>query len=161
LTALPARPAAGGRQPRRPRSGFTLLEVLVATLLMGIAVVGLLSGISASMRNAARLTEYDRAVLAARSKMDELLLDPALPRPAVIEGPFDRALLSGAEGGWRARIGLQETGPFPVIRAPVVERIELEVWWMAGGRRRTLTLESFRRSVLRPEDVGGQMPQSP
>ena len=32
--------------------GFTLLEVLVATMIMGLAVVGLLSSISVSMRNA-------------------------------------------------------------------------------------------------------------
>ena len=46
--------------------GFTLLEVLVATLIMGIAIAGILSAISASSRNAARLTQYDRAVLLAR-----------------------------------------------------------------------------------------------
>ena len=33
-------------------AGFTLLEMMVATVIMGIAVVGLLSGISSSMRNA-------------------------------------------------------------------------------------------------------------
>jgi prepilin-type N-terminal cleavage/methylation domain-containing protein len=38
------------------RAGFTLLEMMVATVIMGIAVVGLLSGISSSMRNAAKLT---------------------------------------------------------------------------------------------------------
>ena len=30
--------------------GFTLLEVMVATVIMGIAIVGLLSGISQSLR---------------------------------------------------------------------------------------------------------------
>ena len=34
------------------RRGFTLLEVLVATMIMAVAVVGLLSAISSSMRNA-------------------------------------------------------------------------------------------------------------
>ena len=33
--------------------GFTLLEILVATTIMGVAVVGLLSSLSTSMRNAA------------------------------------------------------------------------------------------------------------
>ena len=41
--------------------GFTLLEVLVATLIMGIAVGGLMSALSTSMRSASRLTDYDRA----------------------------------------------------------------------------------------------------
>jgi Tfp pilus assembly protein PilV len=50
--------------------------MLVATLIMGIAVIGLMSEITASMRNATRVTNRDRAALLARSKMDELLLDP-------------------------------------------------------------------------------------
>ena len=52
--------------------GFTLLEVMVATTIMAIAVVGLLSSLSASLRNAARLTDNDRSALLARRKMDEL-----------------------------------------------------------------------------------------
>ena len=49
------------------RNGFTLLEVLIATLIMGVAVVGLLSAISTSMRSAARLTDYDRVAILARA----------------------------------------------------------------------------------------------
>lgn len=123
--------------------GFTLLEVLVATLIMGIAVVGLLSGISTSMRNAARLTDYDRAVLLARAKMDSLLLDPRLPKFSVLEGSFDR-------GGWRARLTPFETPPNSGPGAHVLDRLELEVWWMAGQTRRSFILEGFRRGVFRP-----------
>ena len=66
------------------RRGFTLLEVLVATTIMAVAVVTLLGGISTSMRNASRLTGYDQAVMRARSKMDELIVnhrDPVRCRP--------------------------------------------------------------------------------
>ena len=45
----------------RSRRGFTLLEVMVATTIMGIAVVTLLSALSTSVRNATRLTDYVRA----------------------------------------------------------------------------------------------------
>ena len=63
---------------RARRHGFTLLEVLVATLIMGIAISGVLSGLAAASRNAARLTDYDRATLLAREKMDELLVGLAM-----------------------------------------------------------------------------------
>jgi len=53
------------------RAGFTLLEVLVATVIMGIAVAGLIAGLSQSVRNAARLSDYDRAAMLARTKMNE------------------------------------------------------------------------------------------
>ena len=138
--------------------GFTLLEVLVATLIMGIAVVGLLSAISESTRSAARLTDYDRAALLARTKMEELLVN-RLPQPmGVLEGPFDPALMGGLQGGWRARFGLFEMPPTPAPGTLVLERVELEVWWMSGEQRRTFALEGFRSKALRPEDVAALPP---
>jgi general secretion pathway protein I len=137
----------------RRQQGFTLLEVLVATVIMGIAVVALLSGISASLRNAARVTDYDRAVLVGRAKMDSLLADSRLPKLAILEGPFDPALMGGVQAGWRARATLFETPRNISPGVPVLERVELEVWWMAGENRRTYTLEGFRRHILREGEL--------
>ena len=63
------------------RRGYTLLEVLVATSIMAIAVVGLLSNLSTSLSNAARLTDYDRASVLAKRTMDNLMLEPDLVGP--------------------------------------------------------------------------------
>jgi general secretion pathway protein I len=141
--------------------GFTLLEVLVATLIMGLAVVGLLSAISTSMRNAARLTDYDRVAMVARSQMDALLTNRGLPQFSVLEGRYEPALMGGIESGWRARVSPFE---MPANRGPgtaILQRIELEVWWMAGDKRRTFTLDAFRRKQLREGDLGaaGNPPQ--
>ena len=86
------------------QKGFTLLEVLVATVIMSIAITGLLSALSATTRNAARLTDYDRATLLAKSKMDELLVDQHIQRKVPIEGTFDAAQLGGLTAGWRATV---------------------------------------------------------
>lgn len=134
------------------RRGFTLLEVLVATTIMAIAVVGLLSALSASMRNAARLTDYDRAALVARRKMEELLIDQRLARFVVVEGAWNRAA-AGVEGGWRARITPFEAPRRVGAGSMVLDRVELEVWWMSGDRRRSFLLEGFRRGVLRREEA--------
>src|SRR5579864_9535216 len=133
--------------------GFTLLEVLVATLIMGIAVVGLLSSISTSLRNAARLADYDRVVLLARSQMDAMLLNGGLPEFSLLQGAFDPALAGGRDAGWRARVTPFEMPPGRGVGTPVLERIELEVWWMSGDNRRTFTLDAFRRKRLRPDDL--------
>jgi general secretion pathway protein I len=135
----------------RRQRGFTLLEVLVATSIMGIAVVTLLSALSRSVNNAARLTTYERAGLLVRSQMDALLVDPNLPRIAPFEQPLNESVL-GAKGGWRARLTPFEGPPGAVPGTPILERIELEVWWMAGDQRRSLKLESYRRSTMRKED---------
>lgn len=135
------------------QKGFTLLEVLVATAIMGIAVAGLLSAISTSMRNAAKLTDYDRVTLVARAQMDALLADRRLPEFSIFEGAFDPSVMAGVEAGWRARVTPFE---MPVARrpgTPILERVELEVWWMAGENRRTFTLDAFRRKRLTPGDL--------
>ena len=136
------------------RRGFTLLEMMVATLIMGIAVVGLLSGISASTRNAARVGDADRAVLLARAKMDELLLDRNLRRGQVVQGSIDQALLGGRSGGWIARVTPFENPPFLFPGVQAIDRIELQIWWMAGEDRRTFNLDGYRSYTLQAVDVG-------
>jgi len=133
--------------------GFTLLEVLVATLIMGIAVAGTLSGLAAASRNAARLTDYDRATLLAKTKMDELLVDHTIQRNIPIEGMFDPGLAGGATAGWRAVVTPFETAPGAGPGKWVVDRIQLEIWWMSGQNRRSMTLETFRRSLLQAGDL--------
>jgi general secretion pathway protein I len=135
--------------------GFTLLEVLVATMVMAIAVSGLLGALSTSMRNAARLTERDRAALLAKQKMDELLLVQRLPKMVPIEGQFDPAETGGLESGWRARVSPFEMQMPPAPGQGFLERIELEVWWKTGDDIRKFAMDGYRKGVLMPEDMGG------
>ncbi len=133
--------------------GFTLLEVLVATLIMGIAISGLMSALSTSMRSAARLTDYDRAALLGRQKMDELLLATKLPKGSVIEGTWGQEVTGDLQAGWRARLTPFETTPKAGPGTLFLERVELEIWWTTGDQRRMFTLEGFRRAVLTPADL--------
>jgi general secretion pathway protein I len=148
---------AAGLQPgsaRRRNTGFTLLEVLVATAIMGIAIAGVMSGLAQSSRNAARLTQYDRATLLAQQKMNELLVNDSLSRKTPVEGLFPITQAGGIPAGWRARVLPFETasgqlGP----GAWVLDRVELEIWWMDGPTRRTFSLDGYRRGILRGEDL--------
>jgi general secretion pathway protein I len=135
------------------RRGFTLLELVVATTIMGIAVVGLLSGLSGAVRNAARLRDYDRAVQLGQLRMNELLLDDRLPRNVELQGAFDASLSGGVESGWRARLGAFEMPPVPAPGQFALDRIELEIWWIYGAQRHSFTLDAYRRQVLKPEDI--------
>jgi prepilin-type N-terminal cleavage/methylation domain-containing protein len=124
------------------RNGFTLLEVMVATLIMGIAVAGVLSALSTSVRSASRLTAYDRAAMLSRSKMDELLTDKSIPFGATLAGNFDDST------GWTAQftpyVSYQGGGP----GTPCLERVQLEIWWNDGAQRQTFALEGFRQSKV-------------
>jgi len=140
----------------RGKRGFTLLEMIVATTIMGIAVAGLMSGISSSTRNAVRLRDYDRVVQLARLRMNGLLADPRAPR----EGQFDSAITGGLECGWRAQVSVAEqSSPTPAAGDYVLDRIQLEIWWMSGGQRRSFPLESYQRRTLRPEDIAAGAPR--
>ena len=132
--------------------GFTLLEVLVATVIMATAVVALLGNLSTSLQNAARLTDYDRAVMMAKRTMNELLTRPDLPMMAVLEGEWDPAVV-GVRGGWKARLSPFERRPGAGAGGMGLDRLELEVWWMRGEKRRTLPLEAYRSSTLRSQDL--------
>ena len=131
------------------RAGFTLLEVLVATVIMGIAVTGLIVGLSQAVKNASRLADYDRAVMLARTRVNELLLDVALPLDGAVEGRFDPSQSGGIESGWRAVLkpfeALPDSGPGAVI----LQQVALQIWWQPpSGTRRVIQLESYRPAQI-------------
>lgn len=136
LRATPP-PRARGRQ-----AGFTLLEALVATLIMAIAVVGLLSAISTSLGNAARLSEHDRISLLSKRKMEDLLAAP-MPLGQPLAGQFAPAESGGLEAGWSAVVYPFE-GNTAGVSDSVLDRLVLEVWWMSDGKRRAIELETYR-----------------
>jgi general secretion pathway protein I len=141
------------------QSGFTLLEVLVATVILAVAIAGLMSALTTSLRTAARVTDYDRAAMLARRKMDEITADKRLPRNVLFEGAYNPAETNGSPSGWRARISPFEFPPNPTPGVPVVDRMDVEVWWMDGATRRTFNVEGFRRYYLKPQDVVPGMTQ--
>ncbi len=125
------------------KKGFTLLEMLVASLIMAVAVVAAISAIGNSLRNASRLTTYDRAVMLGRSKMDELLADQRIPLGANLEGTFD-----SDESGWRASFTPYDVKRTNVPGSLILERVEMEIWWTADGKRSSFPVEAFKRTVM-------------
>ena len=133
---------------RAHQRGFTLLEALVATMIMGVTVAGLLDALAASSRNVTRLTQADRAVILARTKMDELLVNDGLPRKAALGGSFTAAEAGAMTAGWLARVTPIEAAPEATDYNWVIDRITLEIWWMDGATRHSFSLEGYRRALL-------------
>ncbi len=139
----------------RRDAGITLLEMLVAATILAIAVVGLMTGLSGTTRNAARLQDYDRAVQLGRTRMNDLMLDMRLPTNASVSGTFDPSQTGGLEAGWRARTTPFALPPVLQVGQARIDRLELEVWWKTGATVRTFTVDGYRPHVLTPEDVAG------
>ncbi len=140
--------------------GFTLLEVLVATLVMAIAVAGLMGAISTSLRNAARLTDHDRAVLLGHQKMDELMIATGLEKGVAFQGTWGPEVTGGTDMGWIARLTPFEIPQSRAFGTPFVERVELEIWWMSGTQRRSFRLEGYHRAILTPADLAAASSQA-
>ena len=131
-------------RPRPSTGGFTLLEVLVATIIMAVAISGLLAALTTAMNNAGRLTDHDRAITLARQQMNDLLVADTAPRDTPIGGVWDRAFTAGRPCGWTGMITIFEVPPHPAKGDAALDRIHLEVWCGEGDEKRTFTLEGFR-----------------
>lgn len=63
----------------RRSKGFSLLEVMVALAILGIALVAIFQLYSANLRTTKKAEDYTKAILYARSMMDEafIFVDPS------------------------------------------------------------------------------------
>jgi general secretion pathway protein I len=138
--------------------GFTLLEVLVATVIMAVAITGLLSALTTSMHNAARLTDRDRAITLARQQMNELLILKPAPKNMALQGVWDPAFTGGRPCGWTGIITLFEAPGEAAEGDPSLDRVHLEVWCGDGDAKRTFTMEAFRRGIVTPAEAKRRLP---
>ncbi len=122
--------------------GTTLLEVVLATLLLGVAAAGLLGAVNRALAGVQAARDHSRAVTHANSVLDELLALPRLRVGQALQGSVD------ATSGWKA---VAEPLQLPNDRSGTTGLIEVqvEVWWLSGGQRKTLTLEGYRREERR------------
>lgn len=129
---------------RGRRGGFTLLELIVATAILGIAIVGLLTLVTVSLSNAAQVSRYDHAAMLARGKMNELLAVHPLPLGQGLGGTFDR------DSGWEAQVSPLESAS-PGGAGDLIVQIRLTIWWIENERRRSLDFDGYRTLAMQEE----------
>ncbi len=116
--------------------GFTLLEVLVAVALLGIAITVVLQLFSADLRTLAASEDYVAAVTQAEVKMRELLDQESL---------IETAWTETTEEGHIMDISITETQQERTESLQVsLFEIVLTVRWSNGGRERSLTVRTLK-----------------
>lgn len=136
------------RRTAASRRGFSLLELLVATALMGIAIIGLLTLITGSLSNAVIVRDYDRAAMLGRAKMNELLSVSPIEIGRPMAGPYDEGW------GWEAVVTPFEAIPPVRVGGHLVLRIQVVIWWESAAGRRQAEFGGYRTIRVQREDEG-------
>lgn len=124
------------------RRGLSLLEAAAATLLLSVAVAGVLSSIAVSLSSARAVRDHERALGLARSAMEEVLATDPLPLGTTLRGSL------GEWAEWEAVAQLDHRFQAGA-HGTQLARIQLRVRWRSDGRRHSMALESHRRLAAR------------
>lgn len=123
------------------RTGFTLLEVIVAVSIMGIAIAVILQLFSANLRNISDSGDYVAAAIKAEVKMREMLDNNSLLEKSYSEITND---------GYRMDVAVTETLKERTENLQVrLFEIALTVHWIKGTKDKSMTLRSMK--VVRKE----------
>lgn len=144
---LRRRAAAGMRQ-----RGYTLLEIVVAFAVLGLALSLLLGTLSGGVRQVRWSADSARAALHAQSLLDAIGVGE-VPPPGRSDGQFEdgryRWVLDVAPYQDPERL----PGPLADPFAPRLLALQLRVEWGQGGPRERLQLQTLR--LLQPDPAGG------
>jgi len=121
----------------RGSPGFTLIEILVAMVILTICLVAIMELFSGGLKGGRVSREYLQAVFHAREKMEEILTAPELSAGSM-EGRFPDSSL------WNVEITpfLEDEAVMPA-RSVRLFRIALEVTWKEGHRQRNVAISTL------------------
>jgi general secretion pathway protein I len=129
--------------------GFTLIEVVVALAISGVALIIIVELFSGGLRLARASKEYTKAVNYARMKMEEMA--------------FKQTLKEGSEEGefndtFRWEVAVKRVNLIPVEKTtelkPTIEffQIQVNIIWKSGSKERSTRIETYRTIKLEDEE---------
>ena len=121
--------------------GFTLLEALVAVMILGSAVAAISGVLSTSLRNTGRAEDYERVTLLARAQMNELLALPNWKQGQTWTGEW------AGDYHWTAQAQIVPPAPGAENVAYGLVRMTLVSVWKTTRGSKSYTLETARIQV--------------
>ena len=120
--------------------------MLVATALMAIAIIGLLTLVSTSLSNAVVVRDYDRAAMLGKAKMNELLTVSPVPIGRPLSGRYDDAWR------WEAIVTPFEAIPPVRVGGRMILRVQVMISWQNAINARQSEFIGYRTVRIRPDD---------
>ncbi len=122
--------------PKSGKDGFTLLEVLVALAVLGIAITVVLQLFSADMRAISASADYVSAVMKAESKIREVMDDDKLTETSASEATGD---------GYRTNVAvIQVMKDRTENLQMILLSVSVTVYWTRGYTEKSVTLYTMK-----------------
>jgi len=123
----------------RTQRGFTLLEVLAAVAILGMALTVIMQLFSANLQGIAASDDYLAASMAAEAKMREV----------IDKGDFSEQDWSEtADEGYRVDVSIRPALEERTESLPVaLHEITLSLRFESGSKERTITLRTLRAAA--------------
>ena len=83
------------------QKGFTLVEVMVALMILAVALSALVMGMGAGINTTVHLREKTLAHWVALNKLAEMRIAKEWPRPGIIDGEYE---MTGREWLWTVTV---------------------------------------------------------
>lgn len=131
------------------KNGFTLIEVVVALAILGIALTAIIELFSGGLRLARTSVEYTKAINIARMKMEEITSQQKI-KEGVNEGKYDDT--------FRWQVGIKRTDILQIEKdsdfKPPIElfQIRVDILWKSGAKERSASVESYKAGKLEEDE---------
>jgi general secretion pathway protein I len=123
------------------RTGFTLIEVVVAIAILSVGLTVIIELFAGGLRLARVSEEYTKAVNYGRIKMEEIAVKPKMKEGSE-EGKFDETF------HWQ--VGVKKVDVLPIekkqdLKVPVeLFQIQVKVIWKSGSKERSTSVETYK-----------------
>lgn len=146
--------AAAGQIARAGRAGFTLLEVMIAVAVLGIALLALLALEHQDLQSVIRGQDISRAAMLAQVLMTQAELE-RFPALGTTSGNFDQ-LYSGRYPNFRWTRSVEPSSAFPDLRM-----VQIQVLYGPRLGRNYSVVEFMHNPAPQVATPQGQAPQNP
>jgi general secretion pathway protein I len=127
----------------KKQSGFTLIEVMVAAAVLGIAATALFSLLSRSLSNIRTIEDTHHFQLAGEEILNRVLLLPSFPPGGTLDGE-----LSPLGAHWAVTFTPWIPQKVEDTTTAAVMKIDVEIRWQGRAGDRHINLEAVKSAEL-------------